>query len=182
MPNIPSSITIKIVTSIFFAILILPLTACLPRPGPPPFGVWHNEEHGITLYIEPEFLLPHTVETFVGTINQNNLTTNLIVRFTANVPEMGFIDRDAPTTRLNPNAIYPVAFAGEMLIYGDFRLDDDDLLYFNLDRNFRRQLGFRRIIFNRIENYEPIYLNDWIELFELNDVEVIRFEDIFGYD
>lgn len=140
--------------SIFIIFVFIFFTSCLPETVEPPYGVWSSENPNITLYLKDyeDILQMGFPWRRVGIYTKNEETLHVFPTF-------------GPATRFNIRYnIYLSsggALASTTLASGSWQLRNDQM-YFNLTPHFQEQLGVRRIIFNRLEEYDPINPEDWI--------------------
>ncbi|MCL1987802.1 MAG: hypothetical protein FWG64_07515 [Firmicutes bacterium] len=147
---------------------LLLLTSCRPSFDWP-YGVWYNEDYGITLYIEKEFQIVDS--QYVGTHRDETGTIrNLVVSVNSILPQIGIHDTVLAHFWLPQRAIF-----GGNIMNGDFRLNGDTMRLAFTGTN-RRRFG-RRLVFHRIETYPPINMEDWLNLFGENGTAVVTSEE-----
>ena len=145
----------KSLSGVFIILLLFLLTACRPEPVEPPYGVWKSENPYVILYINENQYIFHqsgTAWRHLGIYNKFGEELKVFPRF----PVGNSFDI------VYNLGLRGVGLSSTTLASGSWRMVNDQL-HFNLTRQFQEHLGIRRIVFNRIADYDPnIEPEDWI--------------------
>ena len=137
-------------------LLVTVLTSCLPETPEPPYGVWVSEEHGITLFLKPEYRLSTDSFIYIGLYVVDNIEKKAFALFRAGTQLLIYDE---------------LAFANPSIIRGDYLLLAgsyrviQNKIHWTLTPHFQEQKGVRTIIFQRTENYTPIDPYHWSPYF-----------------
>ena len=132
------------------SLLLLQLSSCLPVTHPP-IGIWESENPNIRVYVKSEY--SHSQGFYYPAIYiVNGEETKVFARFDLGTEftifDLSEIREDG---RINHN---------NWLYRGSFRLRRN-VLYVSLGSIAQERTGFEQIIFNRLEEYDPINPQDW---------------------
>ena len=139
-----------------FLILLL-LTSCVPDTPYPPIGVWVSEDPRIVLFLKPEYQIPVGPLSFLGLYTIDGVETKVFAAF-GNGLRFAIYDLTEPrgTGRTGGG----INHSGLMLS-GTYRVVGNEIHY-TLHQEHIERLGINRIIFHRVEDYEPIDPYYWL--------------------
>ena len=149
----------------FIIIMVIFFTSCVPESIDLPQGVWQSEEPNMILFIKPEYRnnpVRITYNNFLGKYIYDE-----VIRFFT-LPGPGTIIFFVYDVSLTMHIDYfdevkniSWGLKRETLLEGVWRMRGDQI-HLTVSAYFYEQLDFSIIIFNEIEYYKPIDINEWI--------------------
>ena len=130
----------KIIVCILLVVMVVMLTSCMAciRGWSPPYGIWHNEELNITLFIDEELSL--RADVFPGIYVQYSKIMDITI----------VIESKSSHIYVYESSIFAENSWRDYLFFGWYRVEDDRL-YFEVDRYNSEPSDIGTIVFERLE-------------------------------
>ena len=139
----------KYMSVVTVVLILFILSSCMQPARIPPDGIWHSEDPNVTMYLKPEYNLRWSLTPAHFVMNDDVL--NVAVSFGPGNGVYMFTDLD-----INERGLAMSTF-----LRGNWRMTGEQIRL-TLMSGSRERLGYKAIVFTKIETYDPIDLADWI--------------------
>jgi len=130
-------------------LLLFVSSSCRPETPEPPYGIWLSENPRIVLYFTPEYRLPVPSIHYLALFTIDDVEIKAVAHFGPG--RLVVIDDIRDTRGIGGGRS---SYTGT-LIGGSYQLVGNEI-HFRPSEHCQERLGVRRIIFHRIDDYEPI--------------------------
>jgi len=133
-------------------------SSCVPE-SIIPYGVWASENPNIIIYFDSDYQSPEWNHLYVGFYTIEGTETRILAR-------IGYGSR----FRIFHHSAFDRSsgISGSPIVYGEWTIENNQMHYmFNLETQER--IGHEKIIFNKLDKYDPINPEDWFNFDEEED-------------